>query len=204
MTLEVMDMAPRTPTTEIVQTAVRALMRKRAPGNPEDLYQQGMMIALETEQRYPDAAQNGGYVYTAVLRRLGNYVSASISSVSIGSRWELGREFQAHALPEVVYEQPSTTGTVEEQAVELEDDLHLLGWRYEVKRYLEEEIQPMFSEDDWNLIVRSYGLDGLPESKPRHLAEELGIDVRSIYRAVHRFENTIRDDINFHSLKSRL
>lgn len=199
-----MDMAPRTPTTEIVETAVRVLMRKRAPANPEDLYQQGMLVALETEQRYPEASQNGGYVYTAVLRRLGNYVSANLSSVSIGSRWELGREFQAHSLPEVVYEQPSTAETVEEQAVSLEDDLRLLGWRYEVKRYLEEEVQPMFSEDDWSLIVRTYGLDGLPESKPRHLAEDLGIDVRSIYRAIYKFERHLRDDITFHSLKDKL
>lgn len=194
----------REPTANIVATAVDRLCRLRAPAQREELFQEGMAIALATERRYPDKAQNGAYVYRAVVKSLGNWVSANLAVVHVPrDRCDLARQYQYRDDVAVLEGLPAPDSP-EEDLLENEERALLHRWRVDLREYIEDRIFPRLSEQQRELVIRFYGWRGLAPQRPAHIADELGVEATAVYAARERLERILRDDLEFFSFRQQL
>ena len=194
------------PLQDIVKSAVSNLLRKRAPGTREEMMQEGMAVALETARRYPKQSENGAYVYRAVIRRLGNFVSHELAAVSIAGRWAQARDYQKRVEIDSVpaREVGVEYRTPEHDLLDREEAQTLRRWRFRLREYLNDRALPRLDDLQQTIVLQFYGLDGLPPRDPRIIAADLHCDVVDVYQARERLERLLRDDLDFFSLRQQL
>lgn len=185
---------------DTVNRAIEHLSRARAPADSEDLRQHGHMVALDAMQRYPDRACEPGYLYTVVLRQMGQYLSKNLAAVSMGAAFDRARQYQYRVpidkLAEVLQgEAPDF--------VELERSERLRRWRGDVRAYLEDRVFPQLPEGAQPIVERLFGLNGHAPMRSSRVAGELGIDVRTVYRTRVRLISTLANDLEFYGLNVR-
>lgn len=176
--------------------------------NSDDLHQQARLIALKTLKAQPEKAKNGGYLFNAIRRSLGNYISTEISLVSIHGNWEAGRQFNSSCaavsgLDSHVPRQLHAGAEQEETAIERETDKLQARWRIDFRRALDKALRGLSDEDAY-IVERKFGLDGLPESTDRALAAELGIPVGKIYRTWEKALRRLRNSLEMRLLDKHL
>lgn len=187
---------------DTVDRAVEHLVRARIPADPEDLKQEGQVIALATLQRYPDKAREPGYLYTAVVRHLGKYASRCLAAVSIsGAVYHRAREFQ-YRVPVEDWHRITSRGP-EDELLEGGDLKALTEWRTDVRRFLEERVLSALPETTVEIVKYLFGFDGLSPMRPAAVAEHLGVDVREVYRARVKLQKRLQHDLEFYGLSTR-
>jgi hypothetical protein len=169
----------------IVRGAVNHLTRRGVPAEREDLQQEGLRIAYQTLARLSLRTRTkgrdnpAGYTYIAVRRELGNYISRNLAVPSIGCAWALARTVQDRDPVSVVESLPDASPSPEEALLHKERVRHRDRDRIALRRALDR----LLDADDRRIVDCLFGLDGLPDQRPRHVARILGIDVRAVYRA---------------------
>lgn len=181
---------------QLVDWVIHGLRRKGAPiSDLEDLKQQGLAVAAQTRARY-EAASEPGYLYSALRKALGNYISKNLTLLSIGSNHKVARTVQHRAAVEVVENKPDFR-TPESVFLGLERGRLLARWRIDFRRTVDRHLA-RFSPDDQALVERLFGLDGLPPISPRQSG-----DARRAYRLKRILIRSIQDDANFRVLQRK-
>lgn len=195
---------PAVATTDVARVVRQAAAKFRSFGlSTEDLQQEGHRAALEALAHF-DAERGtplGAYLYKAIKRQLGNYVSQEISVVSLHGNWKVGRESQTRI--DIAPEADEGTATVLPVFVDRTTPERLLArkermlrrqrWRMRFYRRLDALLAPL-SEEERAIIRLRFGLEGTGEGIPdREVAATLGVPVRQVYRVLARFKHRARD-----------
>jgi hypothetical protein len=155
------------------------------------LQQEGIRICLSalTTWREDHGTPLENYLAVAVKRELGNYLSKTIAVVSVHGDWEKARDLQVRVDPSTVYMASDAPTPDEVMEVRQQAD-QLSAWRGKFRAVLA-DIFSGLSEQEWEVALRLYGLDGYEEHKPREVAAVLGVPVNKIYRMRERMKNAI-------------
>lgn len=180
----------------IVDQVARGFVRKgySAHVDLDDICQEGMRIALAAALKTDPKMNPEGYVYTAVSRELGNYISKQVAVPSIHGNWTearfhqvrcgVGDEEGGHDLPD---EQP----TPEARTLDFEREHRMSRWKIELRRKL---LSKFKVEEELSIVERLYGLDGFPSAEtPARVAEQLGCNVRKVYRVTQKIAKLAGD-----------
>ena len=170
----------------MLESVVRQVVRRfRRKGcffvEPQDLHQEGYRIALAAlmnpKRDHERPAEN--YVYMAVCRELGNYVSKQLAVPSIMGHWHEARDMQYRDdLEEQVLVSPWLNP--EERVI----DKEMLSHQMRIRILLRRLLMHLLSESDQEIVNRLYGFDGVtPAGKPALAARQLGLPVKQVYKA---------------------
>lgn len=165
-----------------VRQAANCLARKWRWGfDLDDLVQQGWVIALDAIPKYdPGKGDLCGYIYTAIHRALGNYLTKTTSAVTIpnASRWH---ELEVKQLAGWQMPVPPDNPTPEDFARSKQTVKRVDNWRGRMfdaicasgRNALEREI-----------FFRAWGLNGFAEHNNKQIRDALGISRRTVQDAL--------------------
>lgn len=195
--------------TTIVETAVARFCRMRVPVARDDLMQEGMAVALDTQRRYPDKADKPEYVYGAVTKSLGNFVSAQMCVASVprsmldGSKGRnKGKDIQR--VPMEALEGMAAPSNPEDDLLDAQEQQLMRQWRMDLREYVEDNILPKLSDQKRDIIERLYGWRGLAPQRHAHIADDLGCPVEAVYHARHTLLRILRDNLAFYGFQQQL
>jgi hypothetical protein len=178
------------PTTlEVIEKAVLQAVnwfgRRFAPGdlNRAELSQRGWEVALDAQSRHnPDKGPLGGFLYIAIRRQLGNYLTHSASPVTCSDLQEQ-RVFQAvstKAISEIAIGR-----TPEQIAIAGQELLAAVGWLASFDAALEDFLV-QYDVTQCEAFCRYYGLGDFAEQPPRKIATVMGLSVRAVYKMLYK------------------
>lgn len=183
----------------------------------QELEQQARLIALRTVQAEPDKSVNPAYLFSAVRRSLGNYLSQQIAVVSIKGNWAAARtvsrrvpitvtrQGEGESGEEVlVSRQPGPEAPVFAQV----DRRQHCRWRIDFHRALERSLRGL-DDLEREIVELRFGLEGRTALSCAKIVEELyrqgfDVDVRFVYTTLERVIRRLRDSLDLAILDRRL
>jgi hypothetical protein len=185
----------------------------------QELEQQARLIALSTVKAEPEKSRNPAYLFTAVRRSLGNYLSQQIAIVSIKGNWAMAREF-TKSVPltkqspdgesEARSDERFASSTPGPEAVLLckEERHSRTRWRIAFHRAIDDALRGL-SEIERDIIERRFGLEGRPAETCKQIVEALycegsAVDVRFVYATLERAMKRLRSSLDFAVLNKHL
>lgn len=189
----------------------------------EDLFQQAELVAAETTSDEPEKVLNPAYLFTALRRQLGTYISRTVSVVSIKGNWKAGMEnryrwplhtqansgaapssqelkddrlqkLQARLATGATPEEALATAQVHRLREQLGQSFHA-----ELQRLLE-DMEPR----DLEVVRLKFGLGGGEPLKSDAIARLLGVSNKEVYRSWERVLRRLRSSLKIYQLHHQL